>query len=803
MNVNRVTLKLTVAFAILIGVLIAIGWLGLSRMALMSGDIHEIVDRRWQKVQLSREALGYSTLNSRITMQIFLLDDRPAIDLLLEQRARNTESISGLLTRIEAQLESEKETELLSAIRTVRAPYVESYKRALGLLLKEGQPEAGRRMMADIVTANLIAYHHAWEAFVQHEGMRMDHAGDRAEAHYISTRRNVAILLAIALLLACVVAAYVTRGVNREIFNRMKADRKLGEAHAALERRVVERTAELSQTNTELAATHRILQASTHRLRMMLDASPECVKLVAVEGTVLEMNPAGLRLIEADEPHQVIGKNVFDLVVPEDHEVFRELNAAVFRGESRSAEFSVIGLKGARLRMETHACPLRDADGTIFAQLAITRDVSERVRTALAMRESEQRYRSLIESLPAAVYTCDREGRVNLFNAAAADLWGREPELGKNLWCGSWKIFSPAGAPIPLDDCPMAIAIREGRSVRGREIIIERPDGTRRFVQPHPDPIFDANGRVIGAVNMLVDLTARKAAEDELEQLHQKLLAASRQAGMAEVATGVLHNVGNVLNSVNVTASLVTDKVRRSKGPTLSRVCGLLREHASDLGTFLSTDPKGKQVPAFLDALAGHLTAEQKSIQEELAQLTANIEHIKDIVNMQQSYATVVGITENLNPVDLIEDALRMNAGSFLKHELELVREFAPDLPRVSVDKHKVLQILINLLRNAKYACDDSGRTDKRVTVRAVRENGSVRITVADNGVGIPQENLTRIFNHGFTTRDTGHGFGLHSGANAAKEMSGSLTPYSDGPGLGAAFTLELPAEVPAKQEAA
>ena len=115
----------------------------------------------------------------------------------------------------------------------------------------------------------------------------------------------------------------------------------------------------------------------------------------------------------------------------------------------------------------------------------------------------------------------------------------------------------------------------------------------------------------------------------------------------------------------------------------------------------------------------------------------------------------------------------------------------------MNLEKHKILQILVNLLRNAKHACQESDRADKRLTVRVINGDGRVRISVIDNGIGIPPENLIRIFSHGFTTKKDGHGFGLHSGALAAKEMDGSLTVHSDGPGQGSTFTLELPCPTP------
>ena len=159
---------------------------------------------------------------------------------------------------------------------------------------------------------------------------------------------------------------------------------------------------------------------------------------------------------------------------------------------------------------------------------------------------------------------------------------------------------------------------------------------------------------------------------------------------------------------------------------------------------------------------------------------------------MQQSYAGFGGVKEMIDVVKLVEDSLRMNEGSMSRHHVAVIREFEK-VPPLNLEKHKMLQILVNLLRNAKHACDESGRADKRLTVRVANGHGRITVSVLDNGIGIPPENLTRIFNHGFTTRKEGHGFGLHSGALAAKELGGSLTVQSDGPGQGAAFTLELP----------
>jgi signal transduction histidine kinase len=289
------------------------------------------------------------------------------------------------------------------------------------------------------------------------------------------------------------------------------------------------------------------------------------------------------------------------------------------------------------------------------------------------------------------------------------------------------------------------------------------------------------------------DLEKRvKERTEQLEHVHKQLLDASRKAGMAEVATGVLHNVGNVLNSVNVSATLVTDSISKSKVSGLTRAVALLQEHEHDLGTYLSSDPRGQLLPAYLVQLAQHLQADQEENVTELNFLRQNIDHIKEIVAMQQTFATASGVEECVDVRELLEDSLRMNLSSLSRHGVEVIREIG-EAPLLMLDKHKVLQILVNLVSNARHACDDSGRTDKRLTIRMTSGDGRVRLSVTDNGTGIPAENLTQIFNHGFTTRKGGHGFGLHSGALAAKELGGSLRAQSDGIGLGATFILELP----------
>ncbi|MGY2202704.1 DAHL domain-containing protein [Pseudomonas gingeri] len=287
----------------------------------------------------------------------------------------------------------------------------------------------------------------------------------------------------------------------------------------------------------------------------------------------------------------------------------------------------------------------------------------------------------------------------------------------------------------------------------------------------------------------------------ELREAQSELLDTARMAGMAEIATNVLHNVGNVLNSVNISADLVSRKVRASKAQGLGKAVQLMNEHADDLGHFVSQDEKGKLLPAYLGQLVTAIGTEQAEIVQELAQLSKSVDHIKEIVATQQSYAGAARLLEPLNITDLLEDALRMNSGALTRHQVTVLKDYQ-DVPTLLGDKHRLLLVLINLISNAKYAVSDLSNRERDITlgVRVV-DGTTLRISVKDDGEGIAPENISRIFNHGFTTRKDGHGFGLHSCALAAVEMNGRLYAHSDGPGKGALFTLEIPLTLYRKEE--
>jgi len=324
-----------------------------------------------------------------------------------------------------------------------------------------------------------------------------------------------------------------------------------------------------------------------------------------------------------------------------------------------------------------------------------------------------------------------------------------------------------------------------------KESRYRRKDGTAFFVETSLKLVSQGKQDYIIAIAR--DITERKRAESTLKAAQEKLLETAREVGMAEVATGVLHNVGNVLNSVSVTAESIQKRVRNSKISYLADVVSLLDQHANELGTFITTEGRGKKLPVFLANLSAELVDEQQRCLEALEALTKHVQHVGDIIQLQQSHSKAKGLIEPTSLAELVEDTIQINSEALTRNNVEVRREIA-SLPTVLIDRHKVLQMLTNLISNAIYALSKSTRDDKVLKICVGEsKDGYVRIDVCDNGIGIPKENLTRIFEHGFTTKTKGHGFGLHSTALSANELNGSIRAHSDGLGKGAMFTVELP----------
>jgi len=440
---------------------------------------------------------------------------------------------------------------------------------------------------------------------------------------------------------------------------------------------------------------------------------------------------------------------------------------------------------GAPAHHELRLAPLGDQI------LLLVRDVTECRLADKVLRESDAQFRVVTQNITDAFWIRSPDMReVRYVSPAFEKIWGRPASFlyaNPHLWADF----------IVAEDREYVLRTFSGLTGDSRTLDVEyritRPDGEIRWVRVRGFQVRDAADDLVCHTGIVTDVTERKLAQAELDAAHKQLMDASRRAGMAEIATNVLHNVGNILNSVTVSAGLVRGALRTSRARGLKQAVQMLDDHAEGIGEFLARDQKGRMLPGYLRDISLALQQEQEEMIAELEQLGRGIEHIRDVVTMQQSYAGRAGVVTSVRINDLVGDAVRINEQKLERDDVTVVREL-DSLPKLRLDRARVLQILVNLIGNASEALRASPPEARRITVRAQAAGGDrVRLSVHDEGEGISAVNLTRIFAHGFTTRKHGHGFGLHSCLQAAAEMHGTLTVHSDGPGRGATFTLELP----------
>jgi signal transduction histidine kinase len=282
----------------------------------------------------------------------------------------------------------------------------------------------------------------------------------------------------------------------------------------------------------------------------------------------------------------------------------------------------------------------------------------------------------------------------------------------------------------------------------------------------------------------------------ELDQTRDELVEKAHKAGMADIATGVLHNVGNVLNSVNTSASLIRRAVEGSKLEGFVKANSILRQHNENREEFLTTTPKGKKLIEYYLQLEKPLQAEQSEVLQQSKRLGEKISLINEVISAQQSFAGAGNYTDQTSLSKMIDDALSLQAGSIERHGLNLTRNLRATAP-VMVQKSKLIHVLVNLFKNAKESMETNHPENKDLIIETWQDRENVFLSVTDNGAGVDNEHIQKIFTHAFTTKKGGHGFGLHSSANYMNEMGGTITVKSDGVGKGATFTLTFPRAVP------
>ncbi len=388
-----------------------------------------------------------------------------------------------------------------------------------------------------------------------------------------------------------------------------------------------------------------------------------------------------------------------------------------------------------------------------------------------------------------AVVITDENAVIEWVNDGFTRITGYQPEevIGKRR---HELLFGPETGEKELQIMRTAVKSKLGFDI---ETVNYRKDGEPYWVEIEARPIKDKNQQVRRYISIENNITDRVNGEIERQKLNEKLVDASRTAGMAEMATGVLHNVGNILNSVNVSTDLIRKQFEKTALANLEKVTLLIAEHENDFGSFVEKDNRGQMIPQYMTKVTGILRREHEMLTTEFQDLAENVDHIKKIISVQQTMAKSSGWWQELLPAELVNHSIVANKAALASQNVKITRDIEMPLPALVSDKHKILQILVNLIKNANDAMQEFGTEDPEIAIRVFQCDDDIVFTVADNGIGISSDNVEKIFSHGFTTKETGHGFGLHSSANAATAIGGTLTVSSDGVGAGAAFHLRIP----------
>ncbi len=388
--------------------------------------------------------------------------------------------------------------------------------------------------------------------------------------------------------------------------------------------------------------------------------------------------------------------------------------------------------------------------------------------------------------------------------------WYHDLKIGENTWSNEvYKMFGRdiSKAAPGLDELKemlhpddrdkylglVNLALEKGESFETEIRMKVENDNEYHWFKSVGESLHSGDNKAYICRGVILDITNRKKSEKELVDLHAKLLSSARRAGMADVATSILHNVGNILNSVNVSIGLMSETLSHEDLDKFITINKMLKQNIKNLDTYLATDEKGKHIPAYLESLLIQIKENYNSLKNELNDLTIQIAHIKDITAMQKEISGVSGLVEKVYVPEVIDTAVSMVTHAIEISKIKLIKNIENDI-FVTTDKSKLLQVIVNLIQNAKEAFV-SQQNNRLIEISLFKNDDgkSISIVCKDNGVGIAPENLIKIFSFGFTTKVTGHGFGLHSSALTAKELGGKLIVDSDGVGTGAAFTLTIP----------
>jgi len=524
------------------------------------------------------------------------------------------------------------------------------------------------------------------------------------------------------------------------------------------------------------------------RLAQVAVTTASAVVITDREGVMVWVNQAFTRLTgySFDEAIGRIPGRLLQGAETNTAEVAR-IGAALRAGQGVAAELINYAKDGRRYWVGMKIEPFRDADGVVDGFMATQAEITLRQETLQALEQSTRRFNLATRAARVGVFERDSNFEFVWWSDMMWEIFGQP----RTTYTPSYQAWMALIHPHDRERIRMELQqLREGANAVNLHYMIVRPDGEIRHIESICAPADSQNGIVKRIGGIVLDVTERVQAEAREQELQFQLRESSHRAGMAEVVTGVLHNVGNVLNSLMTANTTARRDLKDLRLDRLEQATAQLRTHRDSLASFLTHDERGRHLPEYLPTLSAHIAANSRAIETELERTEQLLHHLSDIVSAQQDMARLGGQRESLRLNELVETALLLHAAELSR--IQVVREYQ-ELPPILTDRHKLLQIVVNLISNARDAVQEGSSGDRRILVKLDRDEDHVRLTIEDSGIGMSPEVLAQLWRFGFTTKKHGHGYGLHNCANAAVEIGATLTAHSDGLGLGSRFVLRLP----------
>ncbi|MGC9988394.1 MAG: EAL domain-containing protein [Terriglobales bacterium] len=506
MKTKRIGLKLGIAFTVLIALLAGIGQFGIRRMQRIDETLSAITGTKSTDLELARRVLTLSDDNSRITMEIVLVENRRLVEPLLAARSQNSKNITELIEEGESRCKSEKEAQLLSEVQKTRKAYLEGSQRAIHLLIDERKHDEAERVMVNETLPELRKYHAAWERFVEFQKEELDEAVKQAQDENAKARRLASLLIGLAVVLAVVIALFATRETAHEIAARSDAEKEVSKLNAGLEETVMQRTSELSES-----IKHVTLQAAA------LEAAANAIVITDSHGTIIWVNHA-FTTMTGYSREEALGNNPRLLKSGEQSvSYYANLWSTISSGKVWRGEIVNQRKDGTSYTEEMTITPVtRDVGNPDNYFVAIKQDVTERKRSEEELYRAHQMLQTLLNTIPQRVFWKDRNcSYVGCNRAFATDAGLNDPAeiIGKSDFDLVW---SETAEVYRTDD---KLVMEQGSAKLGYEEIQDRPDGGRVWLRTSKLPLSDREGKVTGVIGTYEDITDRKVAEDRVQYL--------------------------------------------------------------------------------------------------------------------------------------------------------------------------------------------------------------------------------------------------------------------------------------------